>query len=88
MPHKWEPERSSDIALGEKLDGAKLVRYNQELEVTFAWYGGHRFSGYLEDGTEVCHWNMSEEVVSEDVATEELELVTSIDDWFDLPGIL
>jgi len=75
--------------LGEKLDGAQLVRHSKHLAVTFAWYGQHGFNGYLSDGTEVCYWNVVDLGDNpEATAREELEEAIAVEEWDDLPGLL
>lgn len=41
------------MSLGEQLDGAQLVRYDAESELTFAWFGGHGVHVYRDSGDEV-----------------------------------
>lgn len=41
------------MSLGEQLDGAQLVRHDEELELTFAWFGGHGVHVYRDNGDEV-----------------------------------
>lgn len=49
------PEPLSD-RLKEKLQGAKIVRYDKDRELVLAWYGGIGISVYSLDGLAVAHW--------------------------------
>ena len=48
------------MTLGEQLDGAKLVRYDEETELTFSWFGGHGVHVYDESGQEVDFFSVGD----------------------------
>ena len=56
------------MSLGEQLNGAKLVRYDERTELTFAWYGGHGVHVYADTGEEIDFFNAGD--FAEDSASE------------------
>ncbi len=59
------------MTLGEQLDGVKLVRYDEESELTFAWFGGHGVHIYESTGQEVDFFNTGD-VAQNDVPEAEI----------------
>jgi len=39
-----------------ELDGARLVKYDADCDLLYAWFGGHGVHVYDESGTEVDYW--------------------------------
>ena len=48
------------MSLGEQLDGAKIVRYDEQSGLTLAWFGGHGVHAYTENGLEAAFWNVGD----------------------------
>ena len=48
------------MTLGEQLDGAKMVTYDPDYELTMAWFGGHGVHAYTLEGFEVAFWNIGD----------------------------
>ena len=49
------------MSLGEQLNWAKLVLYDERTEFTFAWYGGHGVVHvYTDTGEEIDVFNAGE----------------------------
>ncbi len=46
------------MTLGEQLNGARIVRHDDERGFTLAWFGGHGVHAYDENGTEYFFWNI------------------------------
>lgn len=46
-----------NCTLREQLKGARLVRVDEQRELTLVWRGGHGIHAYNDDGEEVSFWN-------------------------------
>jgi len=44
--------------LAEELDGAKIVKYDKNLDSVVVWFGGHGISAYTSDGKVFAFWNL------------------------------
>ena len=47
-------------SLGKELEGAKVIKHDDQSGLTFAWFGGQSMGihGYNSIGQEVCYWTM------------------------------
>ncbi len=45
--------------LGEKLDGARFVRFDPQNGALLVWFGGHGCHAYTLDGQEIAFWNIA-----------------------------
>ena len=61
--------------LAEELNGAKIVKYDKNLDSVVVWFGGHGISAYTSEGKEFAFWNLHSD---KDFPTQE-EVETNID---------
>jgi hypothetical protein len=64
--------------LANALDGAHLVRCDDDREVVIAWFGGHGVHAFSLDGRELDFWNVD---TFERERAERSEVIASIDEW-------
>lgn len=50
-------QTAKKASLASELSGAKIVKYDENTGLTYAWFGGHGIHIYSEDGTEVDFYN-------------------------------
>jgi hypothetical protein len=53
--------------LWDSLEGAKVIEYDPDLDVVFAWFGGHGIHAYDPRGDELNLWNVGD--FTKDAAT-------------------
>ncbi len=48
---------NKEASLGSELSGAKIIKYDDQTDITYAWFGGHGVHGYNSEGVEVDFYN-------------------------------
>ena len=55
----------------QDLDGARLVRYDEDSGLLLVWYGGHGINAYNTSGDTVAFWNIASK--GDEATLEEIE---------------
>jgi len=62
------------MSLAKELDGARLVKYDDQLDAVIVWFGGSGITAYTSEGKEFAFWNLHSD---KDFPTQE-EVETNI----------